>query len=175
MLSVWHELPVPNFKVLLFLCLFIDKELFSSTDFFPRVIVFSLCWKHLITLFSVNHWKWDLCSLTLWIIPLASDCFLMLQNITWNVDMSELDMIFQYWSYWWLVAELLAFLTSLLVVEHSFALAYIVLIYITLAVHVQVTLHHNCFPAFHRSFIKVTCTKLVQMQFKWVHFPDAFL
>lgn len=41
-LSVWHELPVPNFKVLLFLCLFIDKELLSSTDFFPRVDTCSL-------------------------------------------------------------------------------------------------------------------------------------
>lgn len=34
-LSVWHELPVPNVKVLLFLCLVIDKELLSRTDFFP--------------------------------------------------------------------------------------------------------------------------------------------
>lgn len=60
--SVWHELPVPNVQLFLFLCLLIKN---SSVAQISWVGICSLCWKHLITLFSVNYWKWDSYSLTL--------------------------------------------------------------------------------------------------------------
>lgn len=86
--------------------------------------------------------------------------------------MSELDMGFQYWSYWCLVAELLEFFTPFLTVDYFLALDWFLpkllwqFSWLYMAIVFQSAIVHLWMQH---------AQKFVQMQFKWVHFSDAFL
>lgn len=120
--SFWHELPVPNVQVFLFLCSLIKS---SSVVQISWVDICSLCWKHLITLVSVNYWKWDSYSLTLH-HSFGSWLFLNALRYYWKwtcQDMSGHGIPLLVL----LVAELLEFFTPFLTVDYLLALDCLVL------------------------------------------------
>lgn len=86
---VWHDLPVPNVKALLFLlCLLVKNS--SASQIAPWVDICRMCWKSLVILLSVNRCKNGVYVVWHWITP-----FLDHPNITWSIDMSKVNTIFR--------------------------------------------------------------------------------